>query len=398
MAIGTPVSRIEKTKRVIVYRNDLLPMSETFVREQFTALQDWRGTLVGMHRASPSIDLTDLDTQIFPLNSVPVIGGLCTRAMRLLALEPTFVERWLAGLQAHLVHVHFGIDAVALWPAVRRLQTPMVVTLHGYDITIASAWWQAGLGGKRHRNYHQTLIEMSRDRRVHFVAVSRTIRERAIQLGIPEDKVRVLHIGIDTEAFIPGPVPLSMRPSRILFVGRLVEKKGCDVLIRAVHQLMPMVPGVEVVIVGDGPLRGELERLAAQLSVPVYFAGSMARDEVKQQLDRARVFCLPSIVAENGDAEGFGLVLLEAQACGVPVVTSAQGGASEGLIEGVTGLSFPEKDVATLAKQLSRLLTDDECIMRMSDAAPRFVAEHFDVRNCTRALEGLYDELVRVQR
>ncbi|MEO8631570.1 MAG: glycosyltransferase, partial [Betaproteobacteria bacterium] len=180
------------------------------------------------------------------------------------------------------------------------------------------------------------------------------------------------------------------------FVGRLVEKKGCDVLIRAVHRLMPMVPDVEVVIVGDGPLRGELERLAAKLGVPANFAGSMTPDEVKQQLDCARVFCLPSIIAENGDAEGFGLVLLEAQACGVPVVTSAHAGASEGMVEGVTGLSFPEKDAATLAKQLIRLLTDDECIMRMSKAAPRFVAEHFDVRNCTRALEGLYDELVRV--
>jgi glycosyltransferase involved in cell wall biosynthesis len=122
----------------------------------------------------------------------------------------------------------------------------------------------------------------------------------------------------------------------------------------------------------------------------------MERDEVKQQLDRARIFCLPSIVAQNGDAEGFGLVLLEAQACAVPVVTSAQGGASEGLIDGVTGFSFPERDVATLAKQLIRLLTDDQCIARMSEAAPRFVAEHFDLRNCTRELERLYDQLVRV--
>ena len=396
VGIGSRVARSEKAKHVIVYRNDLLPMSETFVQQQFIALNEWRGTLAGMRRASPSINLTELNIRVFPLNALPLIGGVCTRVMKFLSLKPILVERWLAGLQAHLVHVHFGVDAVALWPAARRLQIPMLVTLHGYDITIASAWWQAGLGGKRHRNYHQTLIEMSRDRRVHFVAVSRSIRDRAIELGIAEDKVSVLHIGIDIEAFIPGPVPLSMRPSRILFVGRLVEKKGCDVLIRAVHRLMPMVPDVEVVIVGDGPLRGELARLAAKLSVPVYFAGSMARDEVKQQLDRARVFCLPSIVAENGDAEGFGLVLLEAQACGVPVVTSAQGGASEGVIEGVTGLSFPEKDVATLAKHLIRLLTDDQCIARMSDAAPRFVAEHFDVRTCTRALEGLYDELVRV--
>ena len=147
VATGDRVAR-EKTKRVIVYRDNLLPMSETFVQQQLITLNEWRGTLVGMRRASPSINLTDLNIRIFPLNALPLIGGACARVMKLLSLEPILVERWLAGLQAHLVHVHFGVDAVVLWPAARRPQIPMLVTLHGYDITVTCAWWQAGLGGR----------------------------------------------------------------------------------------------------------------------------------------------------------------------------------------------------------------------------------------------------------
>ena len=189
---------------------------------------------------------------------------------RLVGLESALVKRWLSGLRANLMHVHFGMDAVAVWPVI-PVQIPMVVTLHGYDVTIETAWWQAGLGGYRNRFYHRALFEMAQQSRVYFVAVSQTIRQRAIQLGIPESKVRVFHIGVDIEAFAPGPVPLQLRPRRILFVGRLVEKKGCDVLIRAVHELTSSVPDVEIVIVGDGPLRASCEALVAKLEVNAKF-------------------------------------------------------------------------------------------------------------------------------
>jgi glycosyltransferase involved in cell wall biosynthesis len=106
------------------------------------------------------------------------------------------------------------------------------------------------------------------------------------------------------------------------------------------------------------------------------------------------VLCLPSITARNGDAEGFGLVLLEAQACGVPVVTSARGGATDGMINGVTGLAFDEGDVTALTGHLVKLLTDDTMAMAMSRAGPEFVAAKFDLRRCTADLEDLYDSMV----
>ena len=110
-------------------------------------------------------------------------------------------------------------------------------------------------------------------------------------------------------------------------------------------------------------------------------------------MDEARVFCLPSITANNGDAEGFGLVLLEAQACGVPAVTSARGGATEGIKHGATGFSFPERDIQALEAALVRLLTDDSLATSMATQARRHVEENFDIRRCTASLEDLYDRI-----
>jgi glycosyltransferase involved in cell wall biosynthesis len=146
-----------------------------------------------------------------------------------------------------------------------------------------------------------------------------------------------------------------------------------------------------LIIVGDGDLRDELQRLAQGLGVDAKFRGALSSAEVAGELQMTRVFCLPSVRAANGDAEGFGIVLLEAEGSGVPVVTSAIGGAAEGIDEGVTGFAFRERDVDTLAARLITLLTDDALATSMAHAGPAFVAKRFDLYQCTEKLELLYD-------
>jgi glycosyltransferase involved in cell wall biosynthesis len=151
------------------------------------------------------------------------------------------------------------------------------------------------------------------------------------------------------------------------------------------------VPNAELVIAGDGPLRAGSEQLATRLGLHVTFAGELSADQVREQLTQARVLCLPSVEAANGDAEGFGLVLLEAQACGVPVVSSARGGAGEGLVEGMTGFRVDERDVGGLADRLTRVLADDAALAGMSTRAVDFTRRHFDIERCTAILEDTYD-------
>jgi glycosyltransferase involved in cell wall biosynthesis len=125
----------------------------------------------------------------------------------------------------------------------------------------------------------------------------------------------------------------------------------------------------------------------------VRFTGAFSHDQAQALLAEARVLCLPSITAESGDAEGLPLVILEAQASGVPVVTSARGGVDEGILDGVTGFAFPEHDVEVMTGRLHALLTDDALAERFALAAPVFIAATHDVHLCTAALETLYDEL-----
>src|SRR6185437_11569951 len=182
-----------------------------------------------------------------------------------------------------------------------------------YDINIHREWWERGEGGTAMRLYPRRLLELSARADVRFIAVSEAVRGQAIEYGIPADKVTTDYIGVDVSAFTPGPIPLSERPLRVLFVGRLVEKKGCEFLLRAMQCVKNQIPGAELTIVGDGPLRDQLEAQSRDLDVQARFPGALSSEHVKQELDHARIFCLPSVRAANGDAEGFGLVLLEAQ-------------------------------------------------------------------------------------
>jgi glycosyltransferase involved in cell wall biosynthesis len=267
----------------------------------------------------------------------------------------------------------------------------VIVTLHGYDINIDKQWWRSPSKPRSLRRYPDMLLQVAANARVHFVAVSKAIRARAIEWGLPPERISLRYIGVNLESFQLKGLPLARRAPRILFVGRLIEKKGGEYLIRAFAKVRAQVPTAELVMVGDGRLRGKLETLASELNVPVNFAGVLSNAQIRDQLHMTRVFCSPSITADNGDAEGLPIVILEAQACGVPVVTSARGGAEEGIIHGVSGYAFEEKDVDTLSEYLVRLLRDDALVASMSFAARRNIEENFELSSCTAKLEELYD-------
>jgi glycosyltransferase involved in cell wall biosynthesis len=378
-------------KTVLVYRNELLPISETFIKEQILALKDWRAVLVG-RRLLHQLTLDDLDVRVVDPQRT-IADRLFWKLGKLVGTMPPAAARALRSEGARLVHAHFATDALDAWTIARALRLPLLVTLHGYDINTHREWWEAGNGGTRMQLYPRRLLRLAAQPQVRFLAVSEALRQRAIEFGIPANKIDVSYIGIDTSRFAPGGLPIAQRPSRVLFVGRLVEKKGCRYLIDAMAKVQREIPTAELVVVGDGPLRQELDTLASTSGVRATFRGALSSTEVKRELDGSRIFCLPSITASNGDAEGFGLVLLEAQASGVPVVTSALGGATEGIREGFTGFSFAEKDVEALARILTGLLKDDKIVVQMGERGPSYVATEFDLIRCTTRLERLYDAI-----
>lgn len=374
----------------MIYRKELLPISETFIKEQARALRKWKPTFIGWKLLN-QLELNDMRVRLLTPERQTVQRRISWQIHRFFRAIPSELKHDLQAEQPNLVHAHFGPDALDAWPLARALGIPMLVTLHGYDVNIFREWWQGGNGGQRMRSYPRRIVRLARENRVHFIAVSEAIRSRAIQIGIPEEKIVVRYIGVDTSTFVPGPIPIAQRRREVLFVGRLVEKKGCRYLIEAMKQVQATIPDAALIVVGDGPLRGSLETFARRNFVNANFLGSLPANQVRQHLWSARVFCLPSITAENGDAEGLPISILEAQSSGIPVITSARGGVGEAVQDAVGGFCFREGDTTELALKLTQLLSDDALAKQFSEESVRRARESFDIRNLTAKLEDTYD-------
>jgi len=201
----------------------------------------------------------------------------------------------------------------------------------------------------------------------------------------------VHHIGVNTDTFRADPAVA--REPVALFVGRLVEKKGVEYLLRAMARVQRTVPNLHLVIAGDGPLRTSLEPLAAKLR-RCTFLGMQSHDVVKGWMNRASMLVAPSVTAASGDSEGLPTVIVEAQAMGLPVIATDHAGNTEAVADGRTGLIAEERDVQTLANHMVRLSSDRALWARLSHNARRQAEEQFDIREQTGILEDLYEDVL----
>jgi colanic acid/amylovoran biosynthesis glycosyltransferase len=229
-----------------------------------------------------------------------------------------------------------------------------------------------------------------------FIAVSQFIAGKVAQMGLPQEKIRVQYIGVDLNRFQPA---LNLQKTRqVLFVGRLVEKKGCSYLIQAMAEVQKLLPDVELVIIGDGPERQTLEAQAHQSLRKYRFLGVQPPDAVTKWMQTVSVFCVPSITATDGDAEGLPIVFAEANACGLPVVSFESGGTSEAVAHGRTGFLSQEKDWRKLTEYLLLLLQNDELLKQFSTAGRERAEEKFDLQKQTAGLERIYEEVIEKHR
>lgn len=371
---------------LIIYRDELLGASETFILRQAEALRDFCPVYVGL-RSVDGLRVPDERREL-------LIGpGLLNRVRRVFCTVFGPSQRQAARLRARwpaLIHAHFGPDAAHALPLARALQVPLVLTHHGYDVTtddhaLARSPWLRLYLKRRAQLYDATAL---------VLCVSRFVREKAISRGAPPHKTLVHYIGIDLASFTPD--PQVARSDTVLFVGRLVENKGCDQLLRAMQLVQQTRPKCRLVIIGDGRARARLEHLSRELALRhVSFLSTQPSGLVQHWMNRARVLSVPSVTVASGASEGFGLVFLESQAMGLPVASFATGGIPEAVIHGQTGLLARERDVKALALNILFLLSSDSAWARFSEAGKRRVRELFDIHRQTAALEGLYRSVLR---
>jgi phosphatidylinositol alpha-1,6-mannosyltransferase len=201
------------------------------------------------------------------------------------------------------------------------------------------------------------------------IAVSSYTAGLLAEVGVSPDGVRLIPPGVELPA---DPQPLPCERPTVLTVARLADRyKGHDVLVRALGMVRERVPQVQWVVIGDGPLRSELEGLARAggISDAVRFLGSVSDEERNDWLRRATVFAMPSRLPGGGLAgEGFGIAYLEAASYGKPVVAGNVGGAVDAVLDGETGLLVDPTDAAAVADAIARLMLDDELARRLGAA------------------------------
>ena len=359
------------TRRTLVVTNDFPPRVggiESFV---LAMVQGMDPAAVVVHTARQPGDAGFDAGLAFPVVRDPA---------RVLLPTPSITRRSVALATAHgCDSVWFGAAApLGLMASALKTRAAVertVATTHGHEV-----WWAKAPGTRQllHR------IGETNDVLTYLGEFTRSQVSRALS---PAAAARMTQLtpGVDTEAFNPSmdgaPVRarygLRDRPL-VVCVSRLVERKGQDVLIRAMPLVRQSVPGAALLLVGDGPMRDRLVRRVGQLGLTddVVFAGAKPWAELPEHFAAGDVFCMPTRSRKCGfEVEGLGIVFLEASATGLPVVAGSSGGSPDAVLDGETGHVVDGRDVGRVAAELSGLLTDPLRAREMGQAGRSWADE-----------------------
>ncbi len=293
----------------------------------------------------------------------------------------------LLGEDIELVHGHGGTRILHAAPWIAR-GVPTVISLYGYDASrlLCDPGWVL-----RYR--------WAAERGTTFVVLHESMAVSLIECGIAPECIRTIALGVDLMQWPRSDATSdSMDPPRFVFVGRLVPKKAPEVVVEAIALLLKR-HGVaaHLDIVGDGPLRHVVESQinALGLSTQVLMHGAIPRDRVASVLRGASALLLPSTKAPDGDCEGTPVVLMEAQALGVPCLTTKHSGNADVIAPSMRSFVIDRADAESLVTSMSRLL---ECSAKeqrtMGESGRAWVESQFNIERTASEYDALYSQLI----
>jgi glycosyltransferase involved in cell wall biosynthesis len=279
------------------------------------------------------------------------------------------------GRDCDLIHAHWSLSAgtaVLARPIHRR---PIIATLQGSDIFRAT---EGRVGASLTRDL---LLRCQR-----ITCLSRALADRLIALGVPAGRIAIIPNGVDTDQFAPP--SHGAREPLMVFVGSLIERKGVAHLLSALPTVFSSFPELRMAIIGQGPEEAALRKQAEALDISqrVLFAGPQSQDAVRNWLQRAQLLILPSL------EEGLGVVLLEALACGTPVVASDVGGIPD-VITAEVGRLTPAGNPDALASAIEEALRGEDAWRSMSEHARMRAVNVFDWSRIAKEYVDLYREV-----
>lgn len=371
----------------------LVPEFEVHVLAPHTAGAKTEATLDGVHVHRFRYLPARFETLAYGGGMLP---GLRQRPWRLLALPLFLGAEFLAtvrllrrqrytAIHAHWIVPHGLVAVLARYFCGYR--PGLLCTAHGADVY--------GLKGR----FATAVRRYTQARSERVAAVSAAMLEALADDADRDPRYCVLSMGVDTRTrFTPGAG--SAVPDSLLFVGRLAEKKGVNVLLSALPELIRDFPKLRLSIVGGGTEEPGLRRLADGLGITsqVEFVGPVPNQELPERYRRAAIVAFPSVVTSYGDQEGLGLVPVEALACGCAVVASDLPAIHDVIRSGETGLLAQAGDHAALAAALRALLKDPALRHRLATQGRAYVQEHFDWSVIAERHAALFREMAGLNR
>ncbi|MFL5617303.1 MAG: glycosyltransferase [Gemmatimonadaceae bacterium] len=404
---------MHRALRVAAFVPSFPELSETFILRQIVGLLE-RGHDVRIfaHEAGPrgpvhaDVDRLQLMQRTHLLGGDDPVarghGGRAAMGAFLRCLRPEVARasggwgalvRTLRALRGEgpfdVVHCHYGVAGLRYAVAARLWRAPLVVSFYGYDVSRYPR--------ERGERVYAPLFAAAQ----RVTSLSPHMDDRLRALGCATERLRRVPLAVDASADEPprGLMHASAE-IRLLTVARLVEKKGIGVALRALGALRDELTTVRYDVIGDGPLRAELEALATSLGIAdrVRFIGAATNDAVQHAMREADLFVLPSMTAPNGDEEGTPTVLLEAAYARLPVLATRHAGISAIVADGESGVLVAERDPAALAEALRVMIAARERWPAMGEAGRRLVIERGHLTSDVAArLESIYLELLAEQ-
>lgn len=284
-----------------------------------------------------------------------------------------------------IVHCHFGPcgNFGTLLKELDATGGKLITAFHGYDMSK-----YLKMNGNR-------VYESLFGKGDVFLPISECWKVKLIELGCSKEKTVVHRMGINTAKFRFTPrKPKIKEKVQLLTIGRLVQKKGVQYSIKAVAKVMKRFPNIEYKIIGDGPLKKNLEDLIEELGVGdrVKLPGWKQQEELVKILTEADILLAPSVTSHDGDQEGIPVVLMEALAQGLPVVSTYHSGIPELVQDKKSGLLVQERDVNSLVEKLEYLFVHQEIWAELGQAGRKHVEEYYEINKLNDQLVALYEK------
>lgn len=286
----------------------------------------------------------------------------------------------------HIIQCHYGYNGqLALFlKQIEVLKGKIVTTFHGFDL---SQFLVA-----HDNDFYSELFEKGD----LCLPISNTWKQKLIDLGCDESKIKIHKMGIDINKFkFRSRLPKTGQKIRILTVARLTEKKGIEYGIKAISLVVKKYPNLQYQIVGDGKLREHLEQLIIQLELSdwVTILGSKTQAEVLQIMQNSDIMLAPSVTSEQGDCEGIPVVLMEAGAVGLPIISTLHSGIPELVEDEKSGFLVPEKNVEKLAQKIAQLLDNPEIAVKMGKNGRKIVEQEHNIHRLNNVLNSIFENL-----